>query len=180
MFRPFHSPTGSPHCQVSTANLLIFSECHPVSLASNYHWTKDSAFLSANFIRVHWHGLLCINASASQPESDTLQSALEKNSLLKSISRPASSQPTDTDQILHLPSALARTPLHLCISQPASLDPTNTEQDHHHLPSALVLTPLLSISRPASVRPEPTETFRAHWYQLFCHQASVLQQASCQ
>ena len=106
---------------------------------------------------MHGHRLLCINASASQPKSDTLQSALEKTSLLKSISRPASSHPTDTDQILHLPSALARTPLHLCISQPASLDPTNTEQDHHHLPSTLVLAPLLSISRPASFSPTGTD-----------------------
>ena len=115
---------------------------------------KDSEPFFSTF-RAHWHGLLCINASVSQPASQGqilrfLQSALVKASLLESISQPASSDPTDTDQIHHLQSALARVSLHLCINQPASLSPTNSFQELH-LTSALVLTPLLvSISPPAS------------------------------
>ena len=86
-----------------------------------------------------------------------LQSALVKTSLLYSISRPASSDQTDTDQDLHHPSPLVLTH-QLSISRPASLNQTNTSEDLH-LVSALAVTPLLpSISWPASFSPTRTNT----------------------
>ena len=97
--------------------------------------------------RAHCHGLLCIYASAS-PGRILTQSTLEKTPLQKSISRPASSNLTNTVQDLHLPNALVLTPL-LGISRPASLNQTDTVGQPASFSltgtntlSTLVLTPL--------------------------------------